>query len=132
MQRREDAEHLLFPPAVYDDLKARYTRRIEEMIAYATNGDICRSRQLLRYFGETDSPDCGHCDVCQERDGHLPPKDEVAEAQTKILELLADGKPHHISALHSLPLPYEPIEAALMTLIHEEVIINDDGLLCLA
>jgi ATP-dependent DNA helicase RecQ len=130
MQRREDAEHLLFPPAIYDDLKQRYTRRIEEMIAYATNGDICRSRQLLRYFGETDSPDCEHCDVCLERNGHLVPKDEVAEAQSKILDLLADGKPHHTSILHTIQMAYEPIEAALQSLVAEEVIIDDDGMLC--
>ena len=25
----------------------------------------CRSRQLLSYFGEEDSHDCGCCDVCK-------------------------------------------------------------------
>ena len=131
MQRREDAEHLLFPPAIYDDLKQRYTRRIEEMIAYATNDDICRSRQLLRYFGETDSPDCGHCDVCMQHNGHLIPKDQVAEAQSKILEILSDGNPHDVSVLHTIKMPYEPIEAALQSLVSEEVVVNDDGMLSL-
>jgi ATP-dependent DNA helicase RecQ len=132
LQRREDAEHLMFPPSVYDDLKQRYIKRIEEMIAYATNSDICRSRQLLRYFGETDSPDCEHCDVCLEHNGQLPEKDEVAEAQSKILDLLADGKPHPVSILHSVRMPYEPIEAALLSLVSEEVITDDDGMLCLS
>ena len=34
MQRREDSQYLSFPPAIYDDLKARYTDRINEMIRY--------------------------------------------------------------------------------------------------
>ena len=34
------------------------------MIAYVGNSSECRSRQLLRHFGETDSPVCGGCDVC--------------------------------------------------------------------
>jgi len=63
-QRREDSRHLVFPHDVYDDLKARYTQHIEKMIEYATSHLVCRSRLLLRYFGETRSDDCGMCDVC--------------------------------------------------------------------
>ena len=63
-QRREDSEHLVFPRAIYDDLKARFSQRIEKMLEYATCDNICRSRMLLRYFGETKSEDCGQCDVC--------------------------------------------------------------------
>ena len=64
-QRREESERLVFPPAIYDDLKARFADRIQKMIEYATTENICRSRMLLRYFGETDTKDCGQCDVCR-------------------------------------------------------------------
>jgi ATP-dependent DNA helicase RecQ len=63
-QRREDSQHLIIPPAVYDDLKARYVHRIDKMLEYATCDLICRSRLLLRYFGEDRTDDCGLCDVC--------------------------------------------------------------------
>jgi len=63
-QRREDSQHLIIPPAVYDDLKARYVQRIDKMLEYATSDLICRSRLLLRYFGEDSTDDCGMCDVC--------------------------------------------------------------------
>ena len=43
MQRREDAEHLLFPPAIYEDLKRRYTERIHAMIQYATTATSAKS-----------------------------------------------------------------------------------------
>ena len=43
----------------------------------------------------------------------------VAEAKRMILEMLSDGKPHPLSDLHALPLPYEPIEEALAMLISE-------------
>ena len=128
-QRREDGCHLVFPPAVYDELKQRFTERIHKMIEYASCDNQCRSRMLLRYFGEESRHDCGHCDVCLDRKGTLTDKATVATAQQQILALLADGQPHHVSALHSIGLPYPPIEAALERLISEEIVIDDDGML---
>ena len=63
-QRREESERLVFPSAVYDDLKKRFVQRINKMMEYAETDNVCRSRMLLRYFGETRSADCGQCDVC--------------------------------------------------------------------
>ena len=63
-QRREESEHLVFPAAIYDDLKTRFSQRIDKMLEYANCEKICRSRMLLRYFGEAKSEDCGQCDVC--------------------------------------------------------------------
>ena len=130
-QRREDSEHIQLPPAVYDDLKQRYSERIEKMIEYATTDNQCRSRMLLRYFGETDSKDCGQCDICLDRSNALSKAKDTDKAQTLIEELLADGKQHHISELHHLSLPYKPIETALEYMIYEEIVIDNDGLLSL-
>ena len=63
-QRREDSERLVISKAIYDDLRVRFAERIEKMLEYANCENICRSRMLLRYFGETDTEDCGQCDVC--------------------------------------------------------------------
>ena len=99
------------------------------MINYATNDHVCRSRQLLRYFGEEDSHDCRQCDVCLS-----PTHDQVSESISSpeahaILELLADGKPHHITELRDLQLPTEPLNAALEYLLREEHIFQEDGFL---
>ena len=64
MQRREERDQIVIPRAVYEDRRALYQERIEAMLRYMNTDNQCRSRQLLRYFGETDSHDCGHCDVC--------------------------------------------------------------------
>ena len=37
------------------------------MEAYLADGEVCRSRQLLAYFGQTETSDCGTCDVCRAR-----------------------------------------------------------------
>ena len=131
-QRREDSEHLLFQPAIYDDLKERFARRIAAMTDYATNDFVCRSRQLLAYFGETASHDCRHCDVCLDhRDDVEGEKgaEGAREAKKAILQLLADGKRHHVSELHALPFAFVHIEAALTEMVNEEELTDDDGFL---
>jgi len=74
-QRREESERLVISKAIYDDLKVRFAERIEKMLEYANCENICRSRMLLRYFGETDTEDCGQCDVClNEKRAWTPPE----------------------------------------------------------
>ena len=129
MQRREDSELLQFSPEVYSLLKQRYAERIEKMIDYATAHHQCRSRILLRYFGENVTHDCGHCDICLDRKGMETNEATLKQVSQCILSLLADGKPHHISILHTVNVPYPSIDAALERLISEEAIIDDDGML---
>ena len=129
LQRREDPEDVQLPPVVYEERKEQFRERIQAMINYATNDHVCRSRQLLRYFGEEDSHDCRQCDVCLS-----PTHDQVSESISSpeahaILELLADGKPHHITELRDLQLPTEPLNAALEYLLREEHIFQEDGFL---
>lgn len=129
LQRREESRFLEFPPMVYAELKQRFEERIEKMIAYATSDNKCRSRMLLRYFGEETSHDCGQCDVCLDRKGNSVVPERLHEASRKILSLLADGQPHHVSVLHAIALPYTTIEEALRRLVSEEKVIDDDGML---
>ncbi len=52
----------------YEVRKKDYSERIEAVIEYASNSSRCRSQVLLSYFGETDSPPCGTCDVCKAKE----------------------------------------------------------------
>ena len=65
MQRREEREYIVIPHAVYEEQRQRFQERIDAMLRYMNTDNQCRSRQLLRYFGETNTHDCGHCDVCR-------------------------------------------------------------------
>ena len=60
---RVDGEDLIITRDVYEDRKEQFAKRINTVIGYATNDNVCRSRQLLRYFDEPRSTDCGQCDV---------------------------------------------------------------------
>ena len=39
--------------------------RSQAMLDYVAEEDTCRSRFLLAYFGQTESADCGTCDICR-------------------------------------------------------------------
>ena len=57
-------------PDRYEMLRNAFRERMETMLEYAAEEDECRSRFLLRYFGQEDSADCGRCDICRERAKH--------------------------------------------------------------
>ena len=52
-------------PKRYEMLKDSCVGRIQKMIDYISEDTVCRSRYLLEYFGQTESEDCGTCDICR-------------------------------------------------------------------
>ena len=132
LQRREDIEHIQIMPVVYEERKEQFTQRIHAMIDYATNDAVCRSRQLLRYFGEEDSYDCKQCDVCLDKPHHMVQETAMSAEAQAILDLLSDGKPHHITELRDIQLPTDSLNAALEYLFKEEYIHQEDGFIATA
>lgn len=61
---RDRQTDIYLPVPVYEDRQTRYVERLKAMVEYAENQQFCRSQLLLAYFGETDAPPCGTCDVC--------------------------------------------------------------------
>jgi len=129
-QRREDMENVQLPPAIYEERKEQFRQRIHAMIGYATDDHVCRSRQLLRYFGEENDHDCGQCDVClSHRKQGLVSEPRLNEAMKKILDLFDDRKPHPITDLCGIQLPTAELDAALEYLLKEEYLRQSDGFL---
>ena len=129
-QRREDKELLQFSQEIYEDRLSQYRQRIAAVIRYANDDRICRSRQLLSYFGEIESHDCGLCDVClSHRKEGLVSESRFSVAMEKILHLLDDGQPHPMTDLRGLQLPVGELDTALEYLLKEEHIRQEDGFL---
>ena len=49
----------------YDLLKNASLGRMQKMIDFVSEEGVCRSTYLLEYFGQSESADCGNCDVCR-------------------------------------------------------------------
>jgi len=119
---REDPERLEIGREVYEERLEQFSQRINAMIQYATNSYVCRSRQLLLYFGEESktSSDCRKCDVCT---NNTPlTAEELKEANDKIMELLKDGKIHSFEELRNIKVSEKALHKALENLASEEII----------
>ncbi len=119
---RVDGEDLIITHDVYEDRKEQFAKRINTVIGYATNDNVCRSRQLLRYFDEPRSTDCGQCDVCLAHKRMPDTERLLRDARDMITALLDDRKRHHLTELLSLRLPSDALDTALEQLIAEETI----------
>ena len=127
-QRREDKEQIQLMPIVYEERKQQFRERIHAMTNYATCDNVCRSRYLLRYFGEDNGHDCHQCDVClSHRSEGMVSEPALSTAMELILQLLSDKKPHHITELRDIQLPTAELDAALDYLLKEELIRQEDG-----
>lgn len=69
-------------PLRYKMLQETYHKRMETMIEYVTEEDVCRSRFLLAYFGQSESADCGKCDVCRRNISKVQVNAYVTEQET--------------------------------------------------
>jgi len=122
-QDRVLPEEIVISESVYEERKTQFEKRIKSIIDYAQNDTVCRSRQLLRYFGETETNDCRQCDVClTHQDTSQSYKDAYNQALKAIKALLADGEKHSITELNKIVLNQEAKDEAMEYLVNEEVI----------
>lgn len=124
-ENRVDGEDVVLSGHVYEERREQFEKHIHAMIAYVKNDYICRSRQLLRYFGDTGHADCQKCDVCLSHSTEHIPKEKFVSARNSIIGLLADMGRHKITEIRDIPFDSEIIDAALKYLIAEEEVFTD-------
>ncbi|APG59680.1 RecQ family ATP-dependent DNA helicase [Christiangramia salexigens] len=66
-------------------------KKIESVLEFVTNEEVCKQIQLLGYFGETELTTCNKCSVCLKKTDE-PSKDEMNEIYLKIIKLLRPGQ----------------------------------------
>jgi ATP-dependent DNA helicase RecQ len=87
LRERIESQNLSINWSLYMFRKKRAEARLKKAIEYAEL-DVCRSQQLVHYFGQTDAPTCGVCDVCVEKK-NIPLDDtDFEQLSDKISRLL--------------------------------------------
>ena len=129
---RVDGDKVIITEEAWESRRTQYVKRIEGILLYAQNNHICRSRQLLRYFGEETKEDCQHCDVClAHKTKDTEDKKEAKQAKEAILRLLDDKKRHFVTELRQITQPSQLLDDALEYLIAENIIHIDGSYLYL-
>ena len=79
-------------PGRYTERKEMFKQRIDAMIGFARNDTVCRSRQLIEYFGQPAGEDCGICDVCIAAGNRLREGERRKEIAYDILRFLREQR----------------------------------------
>ena len=91
LTERVNKNRIKISNANYRDRKVNYQIRVDAVIKYAHSEDRCRSVQLLAYFGERGSGNCGQCDVCKGEHQSGISNSEFEGISFKINKILLEG-----------------------------------------
>lgn len=128
-RERQETERIYLSKEVYEDRKESYVQRINAMIEYAESENRCRSRMLLRYFGEKNEHNCGQCDVClqQHQSGLKSGEFEVISQQ---LQALLKENPLSLQEIkEKMQVPENQLMKVVSYLVSEEIIRQENGYL---
>ncbi|WP_299799419.1 RecQ family ATP-dependent DNA helicase [uncultured Maribacter sp.] len=125
-----DLEMLFLVPRDDDRTINMFARNIEEqnqlkiekvtkMLNYIENDTVCRSIQLLEYFGEVQEKECGICDVCiNQKLGNT----DVVHAKIKIIQLLKQKTASSRELEKRLNINQDIVIAALKELLEDNYV----------
>lgn len=87
-ENRLKEEDIMLDSRIYHQRKEMAQQRLDAVLAYVHEEEVCRSRRLLAYFGEKKSADCGACDRCLKNKNAALSENEFKEITAILLELL--------------------------------------------
>ncbi|PRX49776.1 ATP-dependent DNA helicase RecQ [Salegentibacter salegens] len=123
---RED-DLVIFPLAPYIKQHNKSKKeKIDSVLAYLENDKICRSKQLLAYFGEEKVENCGICSVCQKQAAPLT-RELKNEIYREIIKTLKTSDASSRQLTEAINYPEEQVLEVLRLLIDKELISRKTG-----
>ncbi len=117
---RLSIDDLYISPQSYKIRKDHTVTKFTEMLQYAHNKEVCRSRYFENYFSVNSSGDCGVCDLCLSRKQQS--KSTVTNIEEQIIKLLSSNKltPKEVSS--QINAPTTKIAECIDRMLLDEVI----------
>lgn len=131
-QKRVETERIFISREIYENRKEKYEARIQAMIDYATRDDLCRSRMLLAYFGETSEENCLACDVCLKKNSAGISQGLAENVERRITVLLREQKEVPVHDIDFPGISRETVGQVLHQMVQEEKLLLDDGMISLS
>ncbi len=127
---RLEPKYIELKKEVYTDRKMRLDNRINAIVDYATIGYVCRSKQLLNYFGESSSQNCGVCDVCINRKTQGVDDDDYEMIRSELENILSSGATSYDQLYSRIKTSRDKLDKVVRWLEDFEIISeNENGLL---
>lgn len=101
-----------------EELHKTKSEKLDSMLAYVKNENVCRNRILLSYFGEEKKEDCGKCDICTKDKNSEDPY----ETNRKIMLQLKEGNKSSRNLIEILELKNTSVIESLQHLLEEGII----------
>lgn len=127
ISERRDAKDIYISASNYTDRKQSAAKRIQAVIDFVHNDKVCRSIQLLAYFGEKHRQRCGKCDVCIDRNKLSLSDVTFEQIQQKLLKMLSERPyPVYEAASNVNNYPEEKVLEAIRWMLDNEQIAQDE------
>ena len=101
------------------------------MLDYAANETVCRSRMLLRYFGEKNEHNCGLCDTCltlrNKQKNPTPSPKSIRTAIIQTLKSTPNLTPAQVAG--TVATDKDIVAGILRDLMDERILTCENGLL---
>ncbi|WP_242095084.1 RecQ family ATP-dependent DNA helicase [Aestuariivivens sediminicola] len=121
IEPREDDKTINRIASIIEQQRTLRQEQVKAVLDYIGNDKVCRSVQLLSYFGESDSRPCGICDVCLK---NKKPKEATPQGllKNKIIALLEHGDQSSRDIMSHIDSSAEETLSMLNTLLEHDII----------
>lgn len=121
IQPREDDKTINRIARIIEQQNKLKQGRVESMLSYIENNTICKSIQLLSYFGEKDIKPCNICSVCSNKQRKSKLED-IPTLKKRIIELLKDGDHSSRFIVENLNISENDTKKVLKLLLEHNII----------
>ncbi len=121
MQPREDDKTINRIAHVITNQQALKRNQIDAVLQFVANNKVCKSKQLLHYFGELNATECKICSVCKSPGITKSPTD-VKAISHQIIIALEDGPMNSRQLVDRLPFDKNELFKAITYLLEYNAI----------
>ncbi|WP_188655031.1 RecQ family ATP-dependent DNA helicase [Yeosuana aromativorans] len=121
IQPREDDKTINRIANIIEQQNNLKLAQVNAVLDYIKNDTVCKSRQLLSYFGEKETIDCGICSVCSKAKKNIKPQDLKA-LRNRVIELLEHSDMSSRSIVAALKCPETELNNVIQLLLEHQII----------
>ena len=121
IQPREDDKTINRIASIIEQQNKLKQQQVKSMLNYIENDSVCKSMQLLAYFGEKDIKPCGNCSVCAAPKKNTKPQD-IHAIKKRIIELLEKGDLSSRQISSNLGCSEKDLKTVLKLLLEHNII----------